>query len=331
MIQQFNNMTGIKKFIADRALAWKMSSYHTDGSVTNRFWDTLVFNKIRNNLGGRVRFMLTGSAPISGEVLSFLRVAFACPIVEGYGQTESCAGSMVTRPTDNECGHVGGPLPSLEVKLVDVPDMKYLSTDTDETGTSAPRGEICIRGLTVFKGYYREPEHTSEAIDSEGWLHTGDIATRLPHNGAFKIIDRIKNFFKLAQGEYVAVEKIELMYTKSNFISQIFVYGDSFQSFLVGVVVPDEEYIRNSWAGEHGVSPDTPFEVICRRKDLKHDILEDMKRISSDAGLFGYEQVRKIHLESIPWSTDDLITPTQKLMHFKAKLKYQDVIAELYS
>lgn len=275
--------------------------------------------------------MLTGSAPISGEVLSFLRVVFACPIVEGYGQTESCAGSIVTHPADPECGHIGGPLPSLEIKLIDVPEMKYLSTDKDETGSSAPRGEICIRGLTVFKGYYKDPVNTSETIDSEGWLHTGDIGTRLPHNGAFKIIDRIKNFFKLAQGEYVAVEKIELMYTKSKFISQIFVYGDSFQSFLVGIIVPDEEYIRNDWCPQNKVTEDTPFERVCRNYKLKVDILEDMKRISEQTGLFGFEQVKRIHLEHLPWTTDDLYTPTQKFMHFKAKIKYQDVIAELYS
>jgi len=166
--------------------------------LTNTLWDKLVFGKIKSIFGGRVRLMITGSAPLAGDVLKFLRIVFACPIVEGYGQTETCGGSFLTMPDDSGYGYVGGPVPTLETKLVDVPDMNYLSTDTDEEGRRAPRGELCMRGPTVFRGYYKAPDLTAEAIDNEGWLHSGDIAVRHAHNGAFKLIDRKKNFFKLA-------------------------------------------------------------------------------------------------------------------------------------
>ena len=119
--------------------------------------------------------MITGSAPIAKEVLSFLKIAFCCPIHEGYGQTECGAPAAITWSTDPVTGHVGGPFPTLEIKLVDVPDMNYTSEDTDEAGVPMPRGEVCYKGYNNFTGYFRHAEQTNEAIDSDKWVHTGDI------------------------------------------------------------------------------------------------------------------------------------------------------------
>ena len=328
---QLNELTGVKKLLGAKALASKQYYYRTQGLLQHKLWDSLVFKKIKNVLGGRVRIMATGSAPISGEVLSFLRLAFCCPILEGYGQTETCAASFLTSPQDTNTGIIGGPTPTIEIKLVDVPDMNYLSTDVDEKGEPAPRGEICVRGPTVFGGYYKSPEQTAEALDSEGWLHSGDVGMRVMQNGAIKIIDRKKNFFKLQQGEYVAAEKIELVYNKSNFISQIFVYGDSFQCYLVAVIVPDELFIRKKWVPENGVAEGTSFAEICNIPKLKADILSDMSARGKEGKLLGFEVVKKIHLESKPWSPEDLLTPTMKLMRFHAKKRYEDQITALYA
>ena len=138
-------------------------------------------------------------------------------------------------------------MPCLEWMLEEIPEMNYFKTDVDEQGRSAPRGEICVRGTNVFSGYYKNPEETSAAFDSDGWLHSGDIGVRMPENGALKIIDRKKNLFKLAQGEYIAVEKCESICSMSQFVAQIFIYGDSLQSYLVAIVVPAEPYIRSNW------------------------------------------------------------------------------------
>ena len=181
--------------------------------------------------------MATGSAPISMDVLNFLKVAFCCPILEGYGQTESTAASCVTMPDDPIAGHVGGPLPCMKIRLRDIPEMGYLSNDTPN-----PRGEICFKGPAVFKGYFKNPEKNKEAI-IDGWLQTGDVGVILP-NGAVKIIDRAKNIFKLSQGEYIAPEKLENVYIQSPYIAQLHVHGDSLQSFLVAIVVPDFEELR---------------------------------------------------------------------------------------
>jgi len=171
-------------------------------------YDSLVFNKFRAVLGGRVRQMITGSAPISKDVLNFLKIAFCCQINEGYGQTECAAPATLTWTNDPTCGHVGGPYPSCEVKLVDVADMGYTSEDKDDNGQSMPRGEICYRGPNCFKGYFELPEQTAEALDSEGFVHTGDVGVILP-NGSVKIVDRKKNIFKLSQGEYIVPDKLE--------------------------------------------------------------------------------------------------------------------------
>lgn len=152
---------------------------------------------MKNVMGGRVRFMITGSAPTSPVVLDFLKIAICCPILDGYGQTEAIGGSIITKAEDSVSGHVGGVMPGLEVKLVDVPEMDYLTTEKDSQGNPTPKGEICLRGPQIFLGYYKDPKNTKEVIDPEGWCHTGDIG-QLLSNGAVKIVDRKKNIFKLA-------------------------------------------------------------------------------------------------------------------------------------
>ena len=195
----------------------KLSKLEANGDPTHFLYDRLVFNKFKAALGGRVRFLLTGSAPISKDVINFLKIAFCAPIYEGYGQTETCAASCLTFSIDGESGHVGGVMPNQELKLVDVPDMNYTSKDVDESGLAMPRGEICFKGHSQFSGYFRDPVKTKEAIDENGWVHTGDIGAILP-SGALKIIDRKKNLFKLAQGEYIAPDKLENGYGEISFI-----------------------------------------------------------------------------------------------------------------
>uniref|UniRef100_A0A667GZK1 Long-chain-fatty-acid--CoA ligase n=1 Tax=Lynx canadensis TaxID=61383 RepID=A0A667GZK1_LYNCA len=215
--------TPLKKFLLNLAVSCKFSEVKKGIIRRDSFWDKLIFGKIQDSLGGRVSIMVTGAAPISSPSQTLL---WFPQVFEAYGQTECSWWCFL--------GHVGVPLACNHVKLEDVPDMNYFSVNSE--------GEICIKGINVFQGYLKDPEKTKEVLDEDGWLHTGDIGRWLP-NGTLKIIDRKKNIFKLAQGEYIAPEKIENIYIRSNPVSQVFVHGDSLRSSLVGVVVPDPEVL----------------------------------------------------------------------------------------
>ena len=201
----------------------KKRSLLRKGIITkNTIWDKIAFRKLQNLLGGRIWLMSVGSAPVAPEVLEFWRVCFGACVLEGYGQTECAAAA--TFAFDACGGNVGHPSPCDLIKLADVPELGYLSSD----GV----GEICIKGDNLMSGYFKQPEKTAEAIDTDGWLHTGDIGKFLPKTGALKIIDRKKHIFKLAQGEYIAPEKIESVYAMCPQISQVYVDGDSLEVFL---------------------------------------------------------------------------------------------------
>ena len=242
----FDSATGCKRWLIDRALATKRANLNATGATTHCCWDALVFKKAKSILGGRVRNMVSASAPIDKDVLDFLKICFCCPITEAYGLTESSGAATITAVEDRLAGHVGGPVEAVKIRLKDLPEMRYLSTDSPY-----PRGEICMSGPCIFHGYYKRPDKTDECHDQEGWFQTGDVGLVYP-NGSIKIIDRSKHIFKLSQGEYIAPEKIEQVMTLSTMIAQCFVYGDSLKNSTVCIVVPEEAWVMK-WAQERGL------------------------------------------------------------------------------
>ncbi|XP_036620251.1 long-chain-fatty-acid--CoA ligase 1-like isoform X1 [Trichosurus vulpecula] len=312
--------TTMKRWILDFASKRKEAELRSGIIRNNSLWDKIIFNKIQASLGGKIRFMVTGAAPVSATVLTFLRAALGCHFLEGYGQTECAAGCSLTVPGDWTAGHVGAPIPSNLVKLVDVEEMNYLAAKGE--------GEICVKGPNVFKGYLKDPAKTAEALDKDGWLHTGDIGKWLP-NGTLKIIDRKKHIFKLAQGEYIAPEKIENIYLRSEPVAQVFVHGESLQAFLVAIVVPDVETLT-SWAKKKGFSGS--HTDLCKNKDVKKMILEDMVRLGKEAGLKTFEQVKGIALHLELFSVENgLLTPTLKTKRPELQKYFRSQIDELYS
>uniref|UniRef100_A0A8C1A4D1 Long-chain-fatty-acid--CoA ligase n=1 Tax=Cyprinus carpio carpio TaxID=630221 RepID=A0A8C1A4D1_CYPCA len=253
--------TPFKKWLLNFAIEKKCAEVKHGIIRNDSIWDKLIFHKVQESLGGRVRVMVTGAAPISPTVLTFLRASLGCQIFEGYGQTECTAACSFTLSGDWHTGHVGVPIPCNIVKLVDVEEMNYFASDGE--------GEVCVKGKNVFRGYLNDPEKTAEALDKDGWLHTGDIGKWLP-SGVLKIIDRKKNIFKLAQGEYIAPEKIENVYIQSAQVAQVFVHGDSLQSSLVAIVVPDPEVLPG-FAEKLGVKGS--LEELCRNQVLDFDVI----------------------------------------------------------
>uniref|UniRef100_A0AAQ5ZLL9 Arachidonate--CoA ligase n=1 Tax=Amphiprion ocellaris TaxID=80972 RepID=A0AAQ5ZLL9_AMPOC len=301
-------------------ISFKQAELSSGVVRNNSLWDKLVFNRIQSNLGGNLRFALTASAPISTTVLSFLRATLGCLIFEGYGQTECTAGCTFSMPGDWSTGHVGAPLPCAMVKLVDIPDMNYYAKNGE--------GEICIRGPSVFRGYLRDPERTAEALDSDGWLHSGDVGQWLP-NGTLRIIDRKKHIFKLSQGEYIAPEKIENVYMRCVPVLQVFVHGDSLQSYLIGIVVPDPEVFVD-WAKDRGFVGS--HEELCQNPDVKNAVLEDMKAVGKEAGLKSFEQVKDLYLHPETFTVaNGLLTPTLKSKRTDIRRVFQEQISSMYS
>uniref|UniRef100_A0A8I5TP97 Long-chain-fatty-acid--CoA ligase n=1 Tax=Pongo abelii TaxID=9601 RepID=A0A8I5TP97_PONAB len=312
--------TPLKRWLLEFAAKRKQAEVRSGIIRNDSIWDELFFNKIQASLGGCVRMIVTGAAPASPTVLGFLRAALGCQVYEGYGQTECTAGCTFTTPGDWTSGHVGAPLPCNHIKLVDVEELNYWACKGE--------GEICVRGPNVFKGYLKDPDRTKEALDSDGWLHTGDIGKWLPA-GTLKIIDRKKHIFKLAQGEYVAPEKIENIYIRSQPVAQIYVHGDSLKAFLVGIVVPDPE-VMPSWAQKRGI--EGTYADLCTNKDLKKAILEDMVRLGKESGLHSFEQVKAIHIHSDMFSVQNgLLTPTLKAKRPELREYFKKQIEELYS
>jgi len=219
-----------------------------------------------------------------------------------------------------------------DIRLADVPDMGYLASDrTHGQGPSEMpclgRGEVCFRGPNVFQGYYKMPEKTAEAIDEEGWLHSGDIGL-WTIDGKLKIIDRKKNIFKLSQGEYVAAEKIENINVNSPFLMQNFVYGESMQDCLVAICVLDPDFIPR-WAKDNKV--DGSLEELAKNPKLNDAVMADLKRLHGENKLNGFELVKAVHLEPVQWTPEDILTPTFKLKRKPAQEKYQADIDAMYA
>ncbi|MBX9640199.1 MAG: AMP-binding protein, partial [Mycobacteriaceae bacterium] len=318
-----NQLPPLKRKLFELGYAAKREYLYSEGATIHPFWDKLVFSKMAAVLGGRLRWILTGAAPISPQTVEFLRIVFCCRVMEGYGQTEGTGIGTTTLLHDVAVGHVGPPNPACEVKLVDVADMDYLVSDRPN-----PRGELCVRGPSVIRGYYLMPDKTAETIDEEGWLHSGDVAELLP-NGCFRIIDRKKNLFKLAQGEYVAPEKIENIIARSPYIAQCFVYGDSLQPHLVAIVVPDEEVVR-IWAHSNALAHHS-FSELCQLPELHEMLFSDMLYRCKEAALGGFEIPKAIFVSAEVFSIEnDILTPTLKMKRNVAQKVYAQQIKHLY-
>ncbi|XWS61620.1 hypothetical protein CRYUN_Cryun07bG0142000 [Craigia yunnanensis] len=323
LLQKISGGGLLKKTLFDVAYSYKFynmrkGSKHGEASPIS---DKVVFSKVKQGLGGNVRLILSGAAPLSAHVEQFLRVVACCHVLQGYGLTESCAGTFVSLPNElSMLGTVGPPVPNVDIRLESVPDMGY------DALSSRPRGEICIKGNTLFSGYYKREDLTNEVM-IDGWLHTGDVGEWQP-NGSMKIIDRKKNIFKLSQGEYVAVENLENVYGLVSDIDSIWIYGNSFESFLVAVVNPNKQALER-WATENGVSGD--FDSICQNPKAKEYIIGELSKIGKEKKLKGFEFIKAVHLDPVPFDMErDLLTPTYKKKRPQLLKYYQSVIDNMY-
>ncbi|KAG9326244.1 hypothetical protein KVV02_000959 [Mortierella alpina] len=323
---------GLTGALARRGLATKLANLREGNGFHHPLWDRILFSKVKQALGGNVRLMLTASAPISAEILEFVRVAFCCEVVEAYGQTEGGGAATNTMVGETEAGHVGPPQACCEIKLVDVPELNYFATDKP-----FPRGEICVRGPGVIPGYLKDEAKTKDTIDEEGWLHSGDIAI-MSGKGTITIIDRKKNVFKLSQGEYIAAENIEGRFlSKVPFIQQILVHGDSTENCLVAILIPEPEAFIpfvNKVLENVNLQPGdlAAYRKIVSNPKLRQAVLKELIKAGKDAGLKGFEIPKAILLESEAFTVEnDKMTPTFKIKRHPVVQAYREQLTALYN
>lgn len=321
---------GLARKLIDKAIQTKLNNLAARTQYSHSIYDRLVFKKMKQALGGQVRLMVTGSAPLSKEVQDFLKIAFSSPMYEVYGQTEGTGLEFATRVEDPMGGHVGGPVITYEYKLVDVPEMKYTANDKDENGNPQPRGEIWVRGPSVIPGYYKADEKNKETFTPDGWLMSGDVGMIFGKEKRLKIIDRKKNIFKLAQGEYIAPEKLENIYKLAhNEIASIFVYGDSLKSFLIGVVNIEKPGVLRM-AKEFGL-PEDSAEAIANNPAFKKKLIELFNSMAAQQKLNPLEKLKDLHVETELFANLDLLTAAFKLKRFEAKDYYKNILDSLYA
>jgi long-chain acyl-CoA synthetase len=312
--EKFAAATGCKGWLIKKAVATKLDGLKNRNTVVNGCYDSLVFGKVKTLVGGNVKMMLTGSAPISSDVLNFLKICFCCPIAQGYGLTETSAGSVIQFPEDHSSGTCGGPVANVKLRLKDLPEMNYLSSD------NPPRGEVLMAGSSIMKGYYKNEEKTTEMMPDGIWLCTGDVG-EIQANGALKIIDRAKNIFKLSQGEYIAPEKLENVFVQSSWILQAWVHGDSLHDFVCLFAVLDPAKLKQ-WKE----NPDL------KDRALIAEVQKDIYALAAENKFNSLEKPKQFHLMSDPFTIEnDLLTPTMKLKRNVAAIRFKAEIEAMYA
>jgi long-chain acyl-CoA synthetase len=282
--------------------------------ATNKhwLWDKLWSKRVAANVGlQRCHTMISGSAPLDPQLHQFLRVCFGCNFSQGYGLTETYAMALCQLDGDMTTGNCGGVCPSGEICLRDVPDMEYFSTDKPY-----PRGELLIRGNTVFREYHKNPAETAKSKDEEGWFATGDICA-VDELGRFSVIDRVKNLLKLSQGEYVSPERIENRYLANlGFLQSAYIHGDSDKSSLVGLFGIEPEPFA-AFAGaimKKKINWQTDSNLLkeaCKDEKVRKAVQAAMDKVAKEHKFIKYEICRAINLFVDPFRVDNnLMTPT---------------------
>jgi len=292
----------------------KAAEYLTRGEKPSGFLafkfglaDKLVFSKLKEKVGGKLRFFVSGGAPLSASVGKFFASA-NIPILEGYGLTETSPVITCNREDLYKFGTVGCPIDGVEVKI-------------------AEDGEILCKGDNVMIGYYKNEEATKEAFDEDGWFHTGDIGMFEEEDGYLKITDRKKSILVTSGGKNVAPAPMEIALTSSKYIEQCLVIGDK-RNFISALIVPSFEWL-NEWATEQGIGTEDRTSLIKNPAVIE---LFDAEVTLAMNAFSRYEQVKKITLLSKEWTIESgEATPKLSVKRKNVLQNYADVIDEMYA
>ena len=329
------SQAGVKGALARHIVSTKLAALHDPESpnATSQhvLYDRIWGRKVAAALGlDRTTNMVSGSAPLDPSLQNFFRAVTGSIVIQGYGLTETYAQALAQLSGDLSVGNCGAVTPTMEACLASVPDMEYLVTDQP-----SPRGELLVRGNTLFSGYYKNDEETKKCMTPDGWFRTGDIAS-VDARGRFQIVDRVKNVLKLAQGEYISPERIENVYLAHlNFLSQAYVHGDSMQTFLVAIfgVLPETFAPFASKAlGKSVAATDLQaIDAACKNAKVRAAVVKELDKVGRKNGFAGYERVKNARLCLEPFTIDnELLTPTLKLKRPQTAKTYRQELDDLY-
>jgi long-chain acyl-CoA synthetase len=314
VVAKFDAETGVKRKLIDWALGVgkRVSALRRAGkpvprwlTIQHKIADRLVYSKVKDRLGGRLRLAISGGAPLSAEIAEFFH-AIDILLVEGYGLTECTTAASTNTHEAYRFGTVGRPLPGTEVKL-------------------AEDGELLIRSETVFQGYYKDPEATAEVLGADGWLRTGDIA-EIDADGFIKITDRKKDIIVTAGGKNVAPQNLENDLKASKYISQAMVVGDR-QPYIAALITLDPDALP-AWAAERGLPIE--LERLAGEEQVRELIQGVVDAVNADRSR--YEQIKRFTILPRDFTMDDdELTPTLKLKRRVVKTHFGGELEELYA
>ncbi|CUM63496.1 uncharacterized protein PRCAT00001072001 [Priceomyces carsonii] len=285
-----------------------------------------VFKKVKAKTGGHLRYVLNGGSPISIDAQVFISTTIA-PMLVGYGLTETCANTTIVEFQHFEFGTVGTLTGAITAKLVDVPDAGYFAKNN--------QGEVLLQGKCVTSGYFKNEKETSEAFTEDGWFKTGDIGEWAP-NGALKIIDRKKNLVKTLNGEYIALEKLESIYRSNHIVLNICVYADQSKVKPIGIVIPNETFLKQFLAEEKVYSENElsskSLSSLCEDKKVTRAFLKSLLATGKSQGLKGIEFLQNIVLLDEEWTPQNgFVSSAMKLQRKKILESCKDRVDAAYA
>ncbi|KAH7638396.1 long-chain-fatty-acid-coa ligase-like protein 2 [Dermatophagoides farinae] len=305
-------------------LAYK--NYWLERGFDTPMVNELICKRLNGNLGGKVKYMICGGAPLSPDTQRMMKAFLNVQILVGYGSSETCGAASLMSLHDLSIGNVGTPLKGVKIRLIDWTEGGYSVHDKPY-----PRGELVIGGKSISKGYFKLPEKTAESFeDKDGiwWFKMGDIG-EINKIGAIKIIDRKKDLVKLQFGEYISLGKVETELKVFSYVENICIYGDSMHTYVIALISPSRANLARL-AQEMNKS-NLSFEEQCEDPEILNRILTELKQFCAEVGLHKMETPQKIKLCSKEWSMDSgFLTASLKIKRREIQKFYEETINEMY-
>ncbi|KIM26596.1 hypothetical protein M408DRAFT_25303 [Serendipita vermifera MAFF 305830] len=324
IITKVSKMGSIKKGLFDVGMSVKRANVPVLTGVV----DTVIFSAVKDQTGGKLRFVLSGGAAISVETQEFLSMALVT-VLQGYGLTESCGTVCILPPEFLTYGPVGIPCGGTEIKLIDVPEAGYKAQGKIQ------QGEILIRGPSITKGYFKRPDLNEDptVFTKDGWFRTGDVG-QWNEDGTMSIIDRVKNLVKLSGGEYIALERLETTYKTSSLVANACVHATSESKQPIIIVFPHEVHLRDAIKSSNAPnlpSADSDLHKLCDSPAVQSLVFKDLLNVAKKNGFKSIETVQGVVLGADEWTTESgYVTAAQKVQRKNVEKGFKDQIAACY-